>query len=431
MKTSLKNKGNSRIDVRIDVPSEDIDAEYNEALKVYTKHANISGFRKGKAPKNVVENKYLKQIKEDVKERILPKYYQKAIKENDLKVVNVIGCSDINITLGNSTAFTITIDVVPEFKLPKYEGITINTKKEVVTESQINEQISIILNQHATYDEIEDKIIEEGDMGQISYEAFLNEKPLKDEIPEAKGLGSGKDYWISADEHAFIPGMGKALIGLKKGDSKKIDVEFPEGFMIKELGKVKARYHVNITGVKVKKEATLTEELLNKLQVESESQLKQIIREQLENQAENKELEEKHKQIISYLIKKTKIEVPESAVQQQTREVMYDIARQRMMMGMNQDQLSENQDELLKEAQERALENVKLRYIGLSIADEQKFKAEQNEINKEIEQIAIQQRKDVGSIRKEMMENNTLDSVSDQIRFNKVLNYLVENAKNK
>ena len=148
-------------------------------------------------------------------------------------------------------------------------------------------------------------------------------------------------------------------------------------------------------------------------------------------QLENEELQEKHNQIISYLIKKTKLETPESIVQQQTRDVMYDIARQRMMDGLSQEQLASKQEELLEEAGERALENVKLRFIVLAIADEQKFSSTNTEIDEEVTKIALQQRKDPEVLRKEMIENNTFQSVSDQIKFNKAMSYMVENANRK
>ena len=199
--------------------------------------------------------------------------------------------------------------------------------------------------------------------------------------------------------------------------------------MVKELADIKATYKIEVTGIRVKKPAVLNEELLEKLQVESEEKLRELIQDQLEMQAENESLQKTHEQIISYLIKKTKLDIPESAVQQQTRDVMYELARQKMMQGMTQEQIGEQQEDLLKEAQERANENVKLRYIGLAIADEKSFKASENEVEEEIAKIAIQQRKDAKELRKEMIENQTYESVIDQLRFNKALNYMVENAK--
>ncbi len=430
MKVTIKKAGACRKTVAIEVPAEVMEKERKDTVSVYAKHARIPGFRKGKAPTDVVAGKYAKEIDQDLKERVLPKFYQEAIQQESINVVNVIDASEVALAEGTPASFTVTVDVVPEFKLPKYEQITVKVEQQEVTDEQVQEQIDQLLSQQATYDDVEDKVIEAGDMGQLTYEATTDEGALlKDAIPEAKGIGSGEGYWVSADDQAFIPGMGEALIGLKQGDTKDVDIHFPASFMVKELADVKARYHLEVTGVRVKKAAELNDEFLERLQIESEEKLRELFRDQLEQQAENTSLQATHEQIIKFLIKKTKLDVPESAVQQQTRDVMYELARQRMMQGASQEQIGEQQEELFKEAQERALENVKLRYIGLAIADEQQFEASELEVDEEIARIAIQQRKDAAELRKEMIENQSFHAVADQLRFNKALEYMVEKAK--
>lgn len=429
MKISIKNINKCRKEIGIHISSEIMINEHNETLNLYLKHASIPGFRKGKAPAKVVESKYAKEIKEDIKERILPKYYQEAEKESDLKIVNIIEHSEVEFQSDNSAKFSVTVDITPEFKLPKYTNIPIKTSKKIVEDKDIDEQINNLLNQYSTYEIDDEKKIEQGDMGQISYKAYVEEKLLSELIPESKAIASGKDYWVSADEHAFIPGMGEAIIGLGKGDKKEIPISFPSSFMVKELIDIKATYHVEILSIKVKKTAELTKEFYDQIQVESEEKLREIFRDQLENQAINEDLQEKHNQIVSYLIKKTKLDVPESVVQQQTRDIMYDLARQKMMGGLSQEDISNKQEELLLEAKDKALENVKLRFIGLAIAEEQEFTSSNSEIDQEISNIAIQQRKDPEVLRKEMIENNTFQSISDQIKFNKAMDYMVDNAK--
>ncbi len=429
MKVSVKDSGICRKTMSIEIPADTIGGEHAETLKVYAKHANIPGFRKGKAPQHVVAKKYAKEIKQDLEERMIPKFYHNALQESELKVVGVIGISDVKIEEDQPLAFEVTVDVEPEFKLPKYTDIPIKEEKDDVTDEQVQEQIDAIRNQHANYEEVEAKVVETGDMAQLTYEATIDGKPLEEVAPEAKGIGKGEGYWVSADEHAFLPGMGEAIVGLNVGDKKDVKIEFPETFMVKELVGVKAAYSIEVTSVRVRTLPEIDETFLDRLQVESEEVLRSKIREQLEQQAENKALNNKHEQLVKYLVKKTKLDVPESIVQQQTRNMMYDIAQQRMMMGMTQEQIGEQQEDILKEAQERAVENVKLRYIGLGIAKELEMDASESEIDEEIASMAIRQQKDARALRKEMEENDTFDSVGEQIRFNKALDHMIENAK--
>ena len=429
MKVSVKDTGVCRKTMSIEIPADVIAEERAETLKVYAKHASIPGFRKGKAPQHVVAKKYSKEIKQDLEERMVPKFYQEALQESDLKVINVIDVSKVDVDEGQLLGFDVVVDVEPEFKLPKYADIPVKEEKDDVTDVQVQEQVDAIRTQHANYEDAEGKTVETSDMAQLTYEATVEGRPLEEVAPEAKGIGKGEGYWVSADEHAFLPGMGEAIVGLNAGDKKEVEVSFPESFMVKELAGIKALYSIEVTAVRVRTLPELDEEFLNRLQVESEDDLHSKIREQLEQQAEGKSLTAKHEQIIKYLVKKTKLDVPESIVQQQTRNTMYDIAQQRMMMGMTQEQIGEQQEEILKEAQERALENVKLRYIGLGIATELELDASEVEIDEEIASMAIRQRKDARALRKEMEENDTLDSVGEQIRFNKALDYMLENAK--
>ncbi len=429
MNVSVKDDSACRKIMTIEIPAEKIAEEKAETLKAYIKFANIPGFRKGKAPKSVIASKYADDINKDLQERVLTKYYHEALAETELKVVNVVDASEPEIADNAPVSFDVTVDVEPEFELPKYTGIPVKEAKVEVTDEQVQAQIDMILSQHANYEEVEGKAIEAGDMGQLKYEAVLDGQPLQDVIPEAKGIGSGDGYWVSADEHAFIPGMGEALVGLNIGDTKDVEVSFPEDFMVKELAGVKAVYSIEVTAVRVRTVPELNEDILSKLQVESEEALRSAIREQLEAQAENMALGKKHEQIVDYLIKKTKIEVPESVVQQQTRNVVYDMANRRMMQGETQEAITADMENLQKAAADQALDNVKLRYIGLGIAKDLEFDASEVEIDEEIAAMAIQQRKDAQALRGEMEQNGSIDSVGEQIRFNKALDYMVENAK--
>ena len=429
MKVSVKDASACRKTMTIEVPAEAINEERSQTMKAYAKFANIPGFRKGKAPAHVVAKRYAKEISQELEERLVPKFYQEDIKETELKVVNVINVSEIKIENDQPLAFDISVDVEPEVKLPKYTAIPVKEEKEEVTDAQVQEQVDAILNQHANYEEVEGKNVEASDMAQLTYTATVDGKPLEDVAAEAKGIGAGEGYWISADEHAFLPGMGEAIVGLTIGDKKDVDISFPEAFMVKELAGLKALYHIEVTGVRVRQLPEIDETFLNRLQVESEDELRSKIREQLEHQATHTALGKKHEQIAKFLLKKAKLEVPESVVQQQTRNVMYDLAQQRMMQGQSQEQIAGQQEDLMKEAQERAVENVKLRYIGLEIATALELVANESEIDEEIASMAIRQQKDARALRKEMEENDTLNSVGEQIRFNKALDYLLENAK--
>jgi trigger factor len=429
MKVSVKNTGPCREVIKIEVPAEAVAAERAQLLEYYAKGVSVPGFRKGHAPKALVEKKFAKEMSEDLKDRVVPKFYHEAIAQENLQVVAVIDVGEPELADGKPLKFEVTVDVKSDFKLPKYEGISIKAEKTDVPEKQVEETVEMIRRQHASHEDVEGRAAAEKDMVQVSYESTIDGKPLEEKVPEARGLGRGTGYWITCDDESFLPGMGKALIGAKIGDKKDVTVKFPEGFIVKELAGLKAAFKVEVTGMREVKLPAWDEEFLKKLRVESEEELRRNIRMHHEETAKNKEQGRRQDEICEFLLKKTKIDVPESAVQEQTRLLTYQIARQRAAQGMNREQLDAQMEDIRKEAAEKGEEQVKLRYIALAIADEQKIEAGDEEVAGEVVRMAIQQRRDAAEYRKELEKADRMELVRDQLRFDKTIEFLLEKAK--
>jgi trigger factor len=429
MKVSMKSVGACRQTIKIEVPAETVATERAELLNYYAKGVSVPGFRKGHAPKALVEKKFAKDMAADLKDRVVPKFYHEAIEQEKVKVVKVVDVSEPELADGKPLKFEVTVDVVPEFKLPKYDGITIKAEKTDVSEKQVNETVESILRQHATYEDVEGCTAKEKNMVQVSYESTIGGQPLEEKVPQARGLGRGTGYWITCDDESFLPGMGKALIGSKVGDKKDVTVKFPEGFIVKELAGMKAEFKVEVTGMRETKLPELNEEFLKKLHIESEAELRKNIREHLEDAAKNKEKGRQQDEVCEFLLKKTKIEVPESAVQEQARNLTYELARQRMMRGMSQEQIKAQSEDMFKEAKEKAEEQVKLRYIIMAIADEESIKVDDQEVSAEVVRMAIQQRQDAAEYRKKLEKEDQLELVADQLRFTKTIELVLEKAK--
>jgi len=429
MKVSLKNSGTCRKTMTVEVPAETVSQERSELLNVYAKGVAIPGFRKGKAPKHLVEKKFTKEMNADLKDRLVPKFYHEAIESEGVKVVSVVDVAEPELNEGQPLTFDVTVDVVPEFKLPKYHGISIKAEKVDVTDKQVEETVQSIRRQHASHEDVEGRPAREKDMVQVTYESTIDGEPLETRVPEARGMGQGSGYWITCDDESFLPGMGRELIGTSIGDKKEITVEFPAEFIVKELSGMKALFKVEVTGMRESKLPEFDAEFLKKLQVESEEELRENIRKHLTESEEAQEKRRREDAVCEFLLKKTKLEVPESAVQQQTRSVMYEMARMRMMQGMSQEQIRAQTGDMMEEAKGKAEEQVKLRYIMMAVADAEDLKASAAEIEEEITKMAVQQQRDAQEYRAEFEKEGRLDDVADQIRFGKAVEFLLENAK--
>lgn len=429
MKVSLKSVGPCRQMMKIEVPAESVAAERAELLKYYTQGVALPGFRKGRAPQALVEKKFAKDILSDLKERVVPKFYHDAVEKEGLKVVAVVDVSEPEVTDGQPLCFDVTIDVPPEFKLPKYEGISIKAGKTDVEEKEVDAALQSLRRRYATYEDVAGRAAQEGDMVQVSYEATIGGQPLEEKVPQARGMGRGTGYWITCDEESFLPGMGKALIGTRTGDRKDVTVKFPDGFIVKELVGLKAEFKVEVTGMREIKLPELNEAFLKPMQVASVEELRESIRRNLEEHAQEQEQARRQDEVCEHLLAKTKLDIPQSAVQDQLRQVMYELARQRMMGGMSRAQIDEQREEMVKEAQTRAEEQVRLRYIIMAIAEAEKVQTDEAEMTAEIASLAVQQRRDAAEYRKELEKAGNLGQVHDQILFKKTVDLLLSKAK--
>lgn len=429
MKVTIKDEGACRKSITIEIPADVIAEERQKALAQYKQFASVPGFRKGRAPQSVVAKRFAKEITEQTRDHIVPTYYHKAIKEQELAVVNVVDATEPTMEEGKDVFFVVTVDVPPEFKLPKYEGIALKNEQEAVTDERVEEMIGMMLKQNTSYEDIEGRAVAKDDMAELTYEGTIDGKSLEEIEPDAKTMGKGEGWWMMANEDSFLPGLGEAVIGLNVGDTKTVDVTFRDEFVVKSLGGKTAQYTVTVTGVREQKVPEITPEFLEQFGVEDEAGLRDQMRVNLEDASARNETARRENEVVEMLLKKTKIEAPESMIQDQARNAMYELYRQRMSQGVPQDQINDGMEDLMKQAQDIAVDRVKLRFITTAIAKEQGIEVAPAEVQEEITTMAVAQRADAAKMRADIEERGELGNIEAQIIFRKALEYILENAK--
>lgn len=429
MKVSIKDEGACRKLLTIELSAEKVGEERDQVVAQYKQFAAVPGFRKGRAPISMVKKRFAKEISDQTREKLVPKYYRQAIEEQSLEVVAVVDATEPTIEEGNGTQFVVTIDVPPEFKLPKYDGIVVTDETEGVTDERVEETLTMMRRQHASYEDIEGRAVAADDMAELTYEATIDGQPLAEVEPEAKTLGKGDGWWMMANEDSFLPGLGEALVGMNVAETKVVNVTFRDEFVVKSLGGKTAEYTVTVTAIREQKMPEMNEEFVKQFGVETEDALREQMRVNLGEASERREQARREDEIIQFLLKETTIEVPESMVQTQARNAMYELYRQRMSSGMNQADINEGMEGLMSESQEIALDRVKLRFITKAIATEKNIEVTAQEVQEEITKIAISQRADAAKLRAQLEERDEVGDIEAQVTFRKVLDYLLETAK--
>jgi trigger factor len=428
VKVKVEKSGACRKILHVDVPADIVAAEYKTAIAAFVKMARVPGFRPGRAPQALVERRFAREIDEDVRDALVGRTYPEALKQAALDPLAVL---DLSVTLKRNEPMTyrVTLDVPPEFKLPKYKGIGIKENPIDVSEDAVQKTLDAWLERLSQFVAVEGRAVRKGDLVQVDYEGRFDGKPLAALGKHVTGLGQGNDFWVMADENAFLPGFDTGLLDLAVGARKEIVVAFPADFKVKELTGKTVVYQVQVKAIREKRRPALDAELLKKAGVESEADLRGKLKESLQDEAKRSEKERLKGEIIRHLLAKTALDLPETLVQEEARNLFASLVRQNLMRGVSQEQVAEKKAELLTTATSTATEKVKVGYILHRIAEEEKIAAEDAEVEQAIAVLAERYHMPDAELRKELEEKKEMDSIRHQVRMDKTLDFLLANAK--
>lgn len=403
MNVEIEELSPCRRKLTITVPAEEVSSEYDEALAVWRKRASIPGFRPGKAPVHLVKAKYNKDILGGLRDHLVPKSYRAAIEENKLEVSQIVEADDdIKVTPGEPMSFCVTLDLKPSFSLPEYKGITLKKQTPVVEDAEIEEQIDEIRAQRANYEEVSDRPVCRGDMARIDFTASLDGVPLTEAAPKAVGLDKGEDFWLQANDEAFIPELGEGLAGLSVGDETDITVTFDDNFAAEDLRGKTVVFHVTLKGIRARVLPELDEEFLKPFEVEDVTAFRSKIRDSIASRKEQAEQQRLRGEIEKFLLENTEIELPESevdaAANRQLRRIINDMSHR----GMEESQILEQRDAIVDASKAGAANTVKLRHIFMKIAREEGISVSDADLKREMTMMAYAYGMKPGDLEKEL-----------------------------
>lgn len=428
MQIQLEEAGPCRRRLRIELEAEKVRSEYESTLKNYAQYARIPGFRPGRAPRNLVESRFKKDILQEVQDRLIPNSYREAIKQENLRPVAVLGVEDVRFNVGSPMSFLVTLDVPPVFQLPEYKGLKIKQTELAINEEEIEGTLTRIRESYARYEDVTARPVQKDDLVQIDFDAFIGGTPLETVAPSAKGLGSGRDFWVHAGENAFLPEFAEGLLGAVPGDQKTLQVTFSPDFREKSLVGQSAEFRVSVKAIRCKILPAMDKDFLEKIGVASEEVLRADVRRDLERLAGDREKARQKSELVKDLLNRTRMELPGSVVEEETRNTIYSMVRENTRLGVDRNMIEENRDKIFESAGKTAEEKVKARYLLHRIAEEEKILATPEDIDHRIQSMAMQYGSSEDAVRAHLAKNNLHESVAEQVRIDKTLQFLLDQA---
>jgi trigger factor len=429
VKVRIEDAGPCRKVMHVDAPAELLAPDYQDIVKMFAKMAEVPGFRLGRAPLNVVERNYAKHIEEQAKERLVPSYYRQALREKEIVPVAIVEVRDVVFNKADGLAFNVTVDVAPEFKLPKYKKIPLKRAEVNITDKDVDDAQNRLLASLARYEDVSGRNVKKDDLVKIDYRGTLDGAPLANIVKESQGVCEGNDFWVLAGEPDFLPGFVAGLLGAAIGETKEINVHFPEDFRLAVVAGKNAVYSVVIKGVREKILPKLDADILRKAGVETETALRQRLREEMRTAGERREKDRLTDEIAKVLLENTSFDLPQSIVAQETNLALRSILQRIAMQGATETQIDAQKDEILQAATRSSVERVKLSYILSRIADEEKINVEESEIDAHVESMAKRYGVSPERLRADLEKANGMERLRSDIRADKTLSFLLENAK--
>ena len=430
MNVEVENLPNCIASLHIELPSDFVTKEWNEVVKGFRQVARIPGFRPGKAPQNVVEAKFRKEIQEELTKKLVSETTREAIREKGLKVLSISEVEGLELTPERVMRFTATLITSPEFELPEYKGILVKVPPNEVTDQQIEQKLQKLRERHATFSDVEGRALEMNDFAVIDYATTLEGRPLLEvEAKAPKILGGGADFWIKLDENTFLKGFSDRLFGMQTGETRDFDLTVPDDYVVPEVAKRVLDFKVTLKGIKSMQLPELTDEFASQVvQGLTLDNLKVTLREQLVLEKEQRTQTLKQNQIIDYLASHVECELPQSYVKDETRRIMSEIVQHNQMRGISEDVLRENQKDIISAASRNARDRLKANFILSRIAEKEGIEVKPQELRERVQVLANQYRVKFEKMMSDLEEKRAIGQVREEVLIGKVLDFLTSNA---
>ncbi|HDP1870691.1 TPA: trigger factor [Staphylococcus aureus] len=419
-----KKEGNEGL-LTVTVPAEKVNKALVQAFKKVVKQINVPGFRKGKVPRPIFEQRFgVEALYQDAIDILLPDAYGEAIDETDIKPVAQPEVSVTQIEKGKDFIFEATVTVEPEVKLGDYKGLEIEKQETELSDDELQEAIDHSLGHLAEMVVKEDGVVENGDTVNIDFSGSVDGE-------EFEG-GQAEGYDLEIGSGSFIPGFEEQLEGMKVDEEKDVVVTFPEEYHAEELAGKEATFKTKVNEIKFKEVPELTDEIANELDAEANTvdeykeNLRKRLAEQKATDAENVEKEE----AITKATDNTTIDIPEAMVNTELDRMVSEFAQRIQQQGLDLQtyfQISgQDETQLREQMKDDAEQRVKTNLTLTAIAEAEKIEATDEDIDKELEKMSKQFNISVEDIKNTL--GNT-DIIKNDVRIQKVIDLLRGNAK--
>jgi trigger factor len=422
MKWEVKDEKNCRKAINITVEKDDIKKVYDDVFKNIKNNAQLDGYRKGKAPDDVVKKRFAATIKEEVQKDIIPKAGTEVLENLKLHLVTYPGVKDVKFESDEKITFTLVAEVNAEFELKDYKDIKI-TKKELkdVTDADVDREIARIRQSRGTLKEAGRDIVKEDDYATVGMLGTVDGK--------AEAELTGENEMIRIGSKTVPAELENGIKGMKLGQEKEIKVKFPKDYVNKKFAAKDAVFKVKVKNIKTLDVPEFNDEFVKSLggKYTTAAELKEAIREELKKQAEADVRNQNLDMVFKELLKRNSFEVAEGLIEHEAKAILSRYENQLQSQGLSIEKLGLNREEIKNNYNKAAEESVRLRYILRRVAEAEKIEVKDSDVEEEIKKIAAATNEDTDAMIKRA--KSSWDALKAQFLEDKVVERLMSYIK--
>ena len=407
-------------EIEISVPVDEIARETELVVANIQQKVKLPGFRPGKVPTNLIRTKFAKEVREDVIESLLPKYFQKKVAEEDLQVVGRPNVKDVQFKEGEPLRFKAEFEVAPSIDLKEYRGVTVHYSEPEVTEEDIAKRLEEIRDQKAQFVNIEPRPAADGDYAVVSLDSISGvPKPIHQD-----------EMQIHVGDQQTLAAFSDAVRGMTPEEEKEFEVTYPEDYGQESLSGKTVRFRMKLKMIRTKELPEINDEFAQDLgDYPTLNDLHEAVRKAIFHERELMAQQKAKEELIDRLIEDHDFPVPDAYVERQIESRVTDQFHELADRGVDPTKLKIDWGKLKESQRPKAIHDVRGSLLIDKIAERESINATNDEVDHEVQRIAKQEREPVAAMRKKLQKDGVLGRIAYRIRSEKTLNFLFEHAR--
>lgn len=426
MKVTVSKKEHNITELVIELPVEDVAKAYEKAYQKLAQQVNIPGFRKGKAPRKMIEARVgADGMRSEAFDFVIPDAYRRAVEENSIDPVGRPEVTDVTLNAGEPCVFTVSVVTRPEVVLGEYKALTVNAPVTEVTSEEVDKQLESLRERHAKMVVAEDAALGQGDFALIDFDGTVDGKPFSG--------GQSKGYPLEIGSGSFIPGFEEQLIGAKAGEEREVKVTFPSEYFVPELAGKEAVFVTKINDVKRKELPELNDDFAKEAgDADTLAEMKEKTLAKLTEAAKNKDESAFHEAALKQAVANATIEVPEIMVDDQVEHMIQDMDANLSQRGLSLEKylgyMNTDMAGLRDRYRPAALEEVRTELTLEAIVKAEALAVSDEEYSEEVDKMAKAYKMPDSELKKMLADKRHAEAVKETILRRKAAQFITDSA---